>query len=406
MDNRDILKKIYDGRCIRCERFYEAMNIIRVMYLFEPLFNTQSNNLKPFEVDFLLQDCSELLCYGGIYVITQYLNELDDNQQNKKIKKYLLEIPDGYLYKNFFDLYSYDVDKSDGGQNEINNDPQNNKNKEDLQKILKSQINYAGLMVDFYAFDFNKKDFENDQDFWTLFPKLNNDPVLISFFALVAMRKISFTESQMNFIAQKINNQQVINNLRKINQSLDYKIKSINQYGLARRVKLGSVTAILDYAFLKMSRCIGYLGAALFDIVLCIPALIIGGGFAFGAVYGICLTASALWTTTFWIVLSILSVGAALLLIWCFNTIFNSYLKEIFAKFANGMERFYDNGKIVNWLELYNIKHPINQIGDPPLNLETGDIPPAPARTEPYQADLKLTVPNMVRLEIKGRNQN
>ena len=59
-------------------------------------------------------------------------------------------------------------------------------------------------MVDGVRFDFDEKDFEENQDFWTLIENLNNDPVMISFFVLVAMRKISFTDRQMDFIARKI----------------------------------------------------------------------------------------------------------------------------------------------------------------------------------------------------------
>ena len=228
-------------------------------------------------------------------------------------------------------------------------------------------------MVSDVRFNFDKKDFEVDQNFWPLISNLNDNPVLISFFTLVAMRKISFTERQMDFIVAKINDQIVTDRLRKINQNLDYKArKYTHQYGLKRRAKFGPVTAFLDYVFLKMSRGIGYLGAALRDGVSCIPSIIIGGGIFFGAVFLIFLKLAALWTMTFWIIASIFSGAGALFLAYCFIYAYYDDLRARFGEFADGMEEFYNEGKIIYWLESYNIKHPINKIGEPPIQINAG----------------------------------
>lgn len=48
------------------------------------------------------------------------------------------------------------------------------------------------------------------------------------------------------------------------------------------------------------------------------------------------------------------------------------YLKSKFGEFAYGMQKFYDNGKIVYWLESHNIKYPTNEIGEPPMEINTG----------------------------------
>lgn len=359
MDNRELFIIILSGRSSYYHKFYTAMNIIRAMYLFEPLLKNnenESDNLKPFAIDFLLQDLSWLFscdCHG-LHFILNYLNELEGTKQNNEMKEYLLKIPDGYLWKNFLSDSEYYI--------------------EDAKKIEErkdTQISLSHLMVDCVRFDFEKKDFEKDGDFWTLISNLNNDPVMISFFMLVAMRRISFTERQMNFIARKIKNQQVIDNLREINRSLDYKIKYINQYGLRRRVKFGPVTAFLDYAFLKMSRGIGYLGAALFDAVLSVPAGLLGGGAVIGWAFLI-FPNSTLWTTTFWIVTLTLSVAMALLWMCLFAQMYDYYLRPKFTKFADSMEKFYNDGKIAYWLESHNIKYPTNEIGEPPMEINTG----------------------------------
>ena len=378
MDNKDILWEICENCQYDCNKFGKAMNMIRAMYLFEPLFKNNGSignvneNLKPFEIGFLLQNLSSFFSSynDGTCFLLNYLNELEDTEQNNKMKEYLLKIPNGYLWKNFL---------LDGDLNEKN-----------IKKVVEekkdTQINLSNLMVDNVIFDFDKKDFEKDNDFWDLISNLNDNPVLISSFTLVAMRKISFTEGQMDFIAAKINNQIVTDRLRKINQSLKYKTRSYTYYGLERRVKFGPVTAFLDYIFLKMSRGIGYLGAVLRDGVSCIPSIIIGGGIFFGAVFLIFLKLAALWTMTFWIIASIFSGAGALFLAYCFIYTHYDDLRARFGEFADGMEEFYNKGKIVYWLESYNIKHPINKIGEPPIQINAG--------AQGLQLNNKKTLPN------------
>ena len=312
-----------------------------------------------FEIDFLLQNLS-FLFRDGIHFILWYLNELDNNDGNKKVKEYLLKVPDGYVLKNFV------------RENQISE-------KEDIDILSQGNLLDLSSLIsedNGYFFDFNKKDFEENNDFWTLIKNLNNDPVLISFFTLVAMRKISFTERQMNFIATKIKNRMIMDKLREINQNLNYKTGGyIHGYNLTRRVRFGPVTAFLDYAFMEMSRGIGCVGAALFDAVLCMIPTGIGGGAMFGIVY-LFFPASALWTTTFWVVASILSGAGALLSLLWFIRMYGDNLKlqPRFGEFADGMEKLYNEGKIVYCLESYNIKHSMNNIGEPSIEISV-DLP-------------------------------
>ena len=88
MDNRDIFQKILDNYYYAdYQEFSQAIRIIRVMYLFEPLFKNPSDNLKPFEVSLLFD--SFYSSYNIINFILRYLDELDDNQQNNKIKIFI-----------------------------------------------------------------------------------------------------------------------------------------------------------------------------------------------------------------------------------------------------------------------------------------------------------------------------
>ena len=233
--------------------------------------------------------------------VIEYLNGLDDNGQNNKMKEYFLGIPNEYLWKNFLSL-SYD--------SLIHSRPEKLKLQVKKIEVRKdSMINLSHLMVDNIKFDFEEKNFEENGDFWDLISNLNKDPVMISFFMLVVMRKISFTQIQMDSIARQINNQQVIDTLREINCSLDFKpLKNItNQYNLTRAVRFGSITAFLDYAFLKISRGLGYLSAALYDGLLCVCVMSVSGSTVYSITYWIFLTNFTLYTTTFWIVASILS---------------------------------------------------------------------------------------------------
>lgn len=381
MDSQDILRVIgsEDSWLYR-----SAVDIIRYMYFFEPLFTNSKNlseRLKPFDFKFLLpklHNCSWLTEDVGMPFIIEYLNELGDNEQNNKMKSYLLNIPHGYLWKNF--LLRVLDDKFFGiGVRK--------KYKEQVNKIESredSMINLSHLMVDNIKFDFEEKNFEEDGDFWDLISNLNKDPVMISFFVLVAMRKISFTQIQMDSIARQINNQQVIDTLREINCSLDFKpLRNItNQYNLIRAVRFGSITAFLDYAFLKISRGLGYLGAALYDGLLCVCVMSVSGSTVYSITYWIFLTNFTLYTTTFWIVASILSGAVALLCFLYFIVTSYDFLKFQFKEFADGMEEFYNNGKIVYWLESYNIKHPTNKIGEPPAEINTG-MPSGPGQGSP-----------------------
>lgn len=312
--------------------------------------------VKPSHI-FKAEPSCGFLCFIWFYLNkdtqSKDIQDIQIKGHKQTMKEFLLGIPDGFIFKNFFSQKSKDGLLS---KNET-------KTEVDLHDIRDG--------------DFGNTDFQHD--FYNLIEKL--DQVTIGVFCLILMRNISFTDEQMNFIAKKINNVSAMVALRQINQSLDYKKYNADTWECngkdnKRRVKFGLITHALDYVFLKIFRGIGYLGAILWALVHYIPYALAAAGMGFVCAY---LNASCggflCLLLPFW---SAFAIGGGFFLLM-FTVIYiirhfsetqlfswraeSCNFRDWWSEFPDNMQDFYNDSKIVEWLELYNLKHPTNNIG-------------------------------------------
>ena len=329
----------------------DSIFIVEFMNIFGKLLNS-NENADPVDIDSAIYILNkEYLDKAILRFIWFYLN--DTSSSNKPdMKKFLLGIPNGIIFKKFLDDKYKNKFK---GQNEL-----------DLQNV----ITYV-----YWNNKFTNTDFQSD--FYSWVEKL--DPVMTGLFALILMRNISFTDEQMNFIAQKIKNNQVMTTLRQINQSLDYKNSgahhwTYNEKDNCRRIQFGSMTHSLDYVFMKIFRGLGYLGSVLLLLLFILIYLSIIFGIAFAIAYGFVLGGSiaflsaSFWTYFFKCAVS-LWIGSCVLM---FATHCMPRFGDWWRDFPDEMQNFYNKSKIVRWLEYYNIKHPTNSIGHPPQFIDSG----------------------------------
>ena len=342
----------YNNRCGFAVDISDSIFIVEFMNIFGKLLNSNENadNVDIDSAIYILHE--ECLDKAILRFIWFYLN--DRSSSNKQdMKKFLLGIPNGIIFEKFLDD-EYKNENKFEGQSELD---------------LKDVITYV-----YWNNKFTNTDFQSD--FYSWVEKL--DPVMTGLFALILMRKISFTDEQMNFIAQKIKNNQVMTTLRQINQSLDYKKDNgyhwtYNEKDNYRHVQFGSITHSLDYVFMKIFRGLGYLGSVLLSLLFILIYLSIIFGIAFAIAYGFVLGGSiaflstSFWTYFFGYAVSLWIGSCVLMLATRYMPRFGDWWRD----FPDEMQDFYNKSKIVRWLEYYNIKHPTNSIGLPPRQINT-----------------------------------
>lgn len=360
---------------------FDSIFIVELINILEALLN-QNNNSDQGDIKATIDIFSNYFSHSWDASLWRfiwfYLNEnIQITEKTQAMKEFLLGIPNGFIFKNYLD----------------------DESKNELKKANKKELSPFDIMSK--CSDTSGKYFEAvdiQSDFKDLFKML--DPVLIGIFALILMRRISFTNEQMNSIASKINNDQVMTTLRQINQSLDYKKSNVDTWRCNgkdnnRHVKFSSITHGLDYLFLKISRGVGYLGALLWWFLHFIPPVIIASvpGFIFTCLlalteftsygYGIFF----FWSTPFWICFGVgVGIFTIIFSMLCAD-FYRSELSSWWRDFPDNMQDFYNGSKVVRWLELYNIKHPTNSVELPSQQIDI-NFPNGP--TSSYTNSLKL----------------
>ena len=323
----------------------DAMVMVQLINVFEDLLNP-NNNYDPVNAGSVIYFLSKLSLSQAIFkFIWFYLNENIPNAQ--AMEEYLLNIDNSLISRKF--LY-------EKMRNKI-------KYKFKPEKKDATEMNLYYIMNTYI--DLNDNIFQTK--FYEMFNKL--DPVLISVFMMSLMKKISFTNEQMDFIAQKINNDSVMTILRQINQSWDYKSKSIFEFG--------PVTQRLNYAFMKIFRGIGHLGSLLWAFFHFIPYMIGAGGlgFVFACSFAVAEFTPFgcgiffFWSNPFWICFGVWTGIFVVMVAIVFYALMKSKFGDWWRDFADSMENIYKESKIVYWLQLYDIKHPANNIGLPPQQI-------------------------------------
>ncbi len=336
-----------DAMCI-CN----SIVIVELINVFGGLLNPK-NNSNQVNIKTAIDIFAYYRLGGFLRFIWFYLNkDIPETKETQAMKQFLLGIPGGVIFTNFFDPEDKNVVSEDGNKKEL-----------DL-----SDMKYGHI---------GNTDFQSNFCDWIK----NLDQVMIGVFCLILMRNISFTNEQMNFIASKVNNNSVMTTLRQINQSLDYKNVVDRWYcngkGNSRRVEFGPITHGLDYAFVKIFRGIGYLGALLWMFLHFIPRVIFGS--VPGFIVACCLAFSEFtsygygifffWSTPFWISFGVVALIFTILfsIQYVFSNDFE--ISSWYHDFPDDMQDFYNESKVVYLLELYNIKHPINNVKLPPQQM-------------------------------------
>ncbi len=331
--------------------------IVELINVFEDLLKP-NNNSDQVNIEAAIDIFKDWQSEDFLRFIWFYLNkDIPETKETQAMKQFLLGIPDGVIFTNFFDPEDKNVVSEDENKKEL-----------DLSDM---KYGYIG-----------NTDFQSNFCDWIK----NLDQVMIGVFCLILMRNISFTNEQMNFIASKVNNNSVMTTLRQINQSLDYKNVVDRWYcngkDNTRRVKFGPITHGLDYAFVKIFRGIGYLGALLWMFLHLIPRVIFGS--VPGFIFACCLAFSEFtskglgifffWSTPFWIsfgvVASIFTILFSIYYVVSDGSKFSSWWHD----FPDNMQKFYNRSKVVYLLELYNIKHPINNVKLPPQQMNINPL--------------------------------